>query len=307
MAPLVINFYFVRHGETPANVDHDLYGDISDHAFPLTALGVEQAKDMADFMKAHLEERFMNETFGLGKHKTFRFLFDRSKLLRILFFGNVRVYNSPYYRTRQTTTPLLDRLGGLFYPFSGALTYREDKRLIEHRVGFFDSVEDERFKLEHPDAHADCVNKKRDNGDFYMQFPGGEPRIDMAFRAAAFLETARKDAEEDNVRNVIIVCHGAMIRALIMELMNHPPEWFRAEKNPLNCSVRFIFGNKVIGYTDEGTIYPRDENAPLPDPMDTQKELEGAENVYIHVPQDPRAQRLKGVKYVDPFAKYRNP
>jgi len=285
MTEAVINFYFIRHGQTLANIDYNSYWDLADHAFPLTAKGVRQAQRMSGSMATHLKERREEE----GPTN----------------FGTIIVYNSPFYRTRETTYYLLKRLGKEFDPYKGELSYRENNNLIEQNVGWYTKLDNKEFKEKFPHHHADCSLKKRHSGNVYAEYPMGESRINTAFRAAVFLATAKHDAKIHDYRNVIVVCHGAMIRSLIMELMNYPPEWFDAEKNLKNCSVRYIFGNEEMGYTDRSYIYPKRRIAGPYNPMDTQRKLPGAKDIFMIEPQDPFY--MKGIRYRNPFKEPKSP
>jgi 2,3-bisphosphoglycerate-dependent phosphoglycerate mutase len=280
-----LHLYFIRHGETPANVDHSLYSKIPDHAFRLTPKGIEQAQKAGMFLTDHLKERQEKENSA--------------------DFGKMRVWYSPYYRTRETAYYILDQMGSMFDPSSDIISYRENYHLFEQRMGLFDNADNDGFEEKFPTEHSDYKMKVRDCGHVYAQAPLGESRIDTVIRVRPFFGTIMRDAKTHNIRNVIVVSHGVTIRSLTMGWMQYPPEWSNAEKNPVNGSIRYIHGSRSKGYIDEGYIFGK--GAPLHDPMATQKKREGAENIYMLMPQRPNIIVPPGVNVVDPFARHRNP
>ena len=54
MSVLTMNLYLVRHGETEANVNHQLHRTKSDHAIRLTKRGKQQAAETGEFLAEHL-------------------------------------------------------------------------------------------------------------------------------------------------------------------------------------------------------------------------------------------------------------
>lgn len=55
-------------------------------------------------------------------------------------------------------------------------------------------------------------------------------------------------AERHNVKRIIVVSHGVTIRAIVMRWLHLPFEWFEAEKNPPNCSIRIVKDGTDKGY-----------------------------------------------------------
>ena len=64
---------------------------------------------------------------------------------------------------------------------------------------------------------------------------------DVALRTKQFLETIFRDDRE----NLFIVSHGTTIRTIVMNWFHYSPEWFNAEQNMKNCSIRFIDGDSI--------------------------------------------------------------
>lgn len=277
------HLYFVRHGETPANLDRAIYKDRADHTIRLTEDGIRQAKASGRFLLDHLLRRQCAE----GEK-----------------FGRIRLWHSPYYRTRETAFHILDALGeGLDFE-SGILTYREDQLLFEQKAGIFDGKDSEEYAEAHPVESADYRKNSSQNGKAYAGVPLGESIIDVVVRIKHFFGTIADDAINRGISNVIVVSHGVTVRAMIGRWMHYPPEWLDAENNPGNCWIRHVHGDGINGYKDEGYIHG-DKPEMLFDPLKTQKVLPNASEIYLLDSQRPNVVIPPGVQAVDPFARHR--
>jgi broad specificity phosphatase PhoE len=275
-----ISIHLVRHGETEANVNPQIYATKADHAVRLTARGVAQAEDAGRFLAAHLQERRQTSSDS---------------------FGKVRVWYSPYYRARETALHILRPLAQAVDPSSGMLSYREDPFLFEQKAGLFDGLSDEEYESAFPKEASDYAKHVYYNGRAYAISPMGESRIDIAIRVKHFFGTILSDLHRHDIRHVIVINHGVTVRAFTMGWMRYPPEWLDAEKNPGNCWIRHIYGSGAAGYIDAGYIHG--QNAPLGDRMATQKQLERADEIYMLRPQRANGIVPPGVTPLDPFAK----
>ena len=275
-----LNLYLVRHGETEGNVHRPLYKEIADHAILLTKEGKRQAHNAGAFLATQLYGEYAADPDG---------------------FGAIRVWHSPYYRTRQTAHGILYELGRAFDPCSNVLSYREEPFLIEQKAGLFDGLTDEEFEEQYPEEAANYNRHKKFLGRIYGTAPLGETRLDVVIRAKQHFRSVIEDYVGRNIRHVVIVTHGLTARAYEMGWMRYAPEWLDSEKNPGNCWIRHIHGRRARGYIDEGYIHG--EKAPLRDVMATQRKTEGAEQVYMLKPQRPNAIVPLGITAVNPFAK----
>jgi hypothetical protein len=86
--------------------------------------------------------------------------------------------------------------------------------------------------------------------------------------------------------------------AIEKQILGYPIEWLSAEKVPGNCWIRLICGGNN-GYNDKGYIYG--EGAQLLKPSATQRELPGAEKIFMLSSDDPRKNILKGVTYINKY------
>jgi 2,3-bisphosphoglycerate-dependent phosphoglycerate mutase len=220
-----MQLYLVRHGETTANIDKSVYKTTADHAVPLSPLGHEQAK--AAGLK--LRDQFYNPLVGvsLGGAKP------------------VRIWSSPYKRTRETAQHIMDVLKDTpgIKP-----DYREHINLCEQQYGLFDGIPDEELFIHYPDEAAHYKKCEDHEGKFWARMPLGESRFDVAVRVHQAFGSWIRDAQKHNINHLIVVTHGVTMRAIVMQWLHLTPEWFEAEKNPANCAIRHISDNVDNGY-----------------------------------------------------------
>ncbi len=280
-----LHIYLVRHGETEGNIDRSLYRDVADHAVRLTPRGIEQASEAGEFLASRLFDAREEE----GEN-----------------FGLIRLWHSPYYRARQTAQGILYALGQKFDPESGVLTYREEPFLMEQKAGLFDGMTEEEFERAYPQEAANYNKHKGFFGRMYGSTPLGESRMDVVIRVKQLFRTIVEDYTGRNIRHVVVVSHGVTMRAFLMGWMRYSPEWMDAEKNPGNCWVRHVYGSREEGgYRDDGYVFG--EEAPLGNPLATQRPTEGARQVVMLKPQRPNAIVPPGVVVIDPFKKGQQP
>lgn len=212
-----MNIFLVRHGQSEANVDKSVYLTTADHAIPLSDLGIMQATQAGQFLKDYFRE------YSASGEK-------------------IRLWNSPYLRTRQTADRIEEACGELI------TDRREDILLCEQQFGLFDGIPDEELSEHFPVEYAHYEKCERHEGQFWARMPLGESRFDVALRIRLFFGTIQRDAENSGVQNVIVVCHGITLRAFVMSWLHLTPEWFESEKNPGNCAIRFLRDSSDLGY-----------------------------------------------------------
>ena len=215
----------VRHGESLGNVDPTVHATTADHAVPLSERGHDQARQagrlLADYLDAHIT--------GTRPH--------------------VRLWASPYKRTRQTADCVVEHARGW-------VTDRVEHILLcEQQFGLFDGVAEADLPDRFPREHAYYDMLTRFGGKFWARMPQGESRFDVAKRIHQAFGTFHRDAAEHGIRDIIVICHGVTLRAFVMMWCHLAPEWFEAEKNPNNCAVRLIDGGADHGYLFDG--FPR--------------------------------------------------
>lgn len=203
------NIYLVRHGESLANVDMSVHATTPDHAIALSERGHRQAQAagaaLVDLLKLRPHEK-------------------------------VRVWNSPYLRTRQTAKHIKDAVQ-MKYP---QVDSKEHINLCEQQFGLFDGLEDDERDAKFPLESEHYKLAERFEGRFWARMPLGESRFDVAVRVHQAFGTFQRDSDRHDVNNIIIVCHGVTMRAFVMQWFNLPFEWFEAQKNPNNCDIYHI-------------------------------------------------------------------
>lgn len=216
----------VRHGESIANLDKTVHLTTPDHAIPLSELGHAQARETGRFLGQWFEEH-LPDVFG-----------TRSP----------RLWVSPYKRTRQTADGIEE--GATSVSPMTFLDRREHILLVEQQFGLFDGLTDEQLMEQFPKEHAHYAKCEQFEGRFWARMPLGESRFDVSQRVHQAFGTFHRDAEKHGVKDIVVVTHGTAIRAFLMAWLHKSPEWFEAEPNPKNGSVRLL-----VDDSDEGVIF----------------------------------------------------
>ncbi len=218
-----VRIFLLRHAQSQGNVDPSLYRDMADHAIPLSAGGQAQAREAGRRIKEHLQAIH-------GEPGSAR----------------VRMWTSPYERTRQTGDVIVEAAGGW------VTDRREHILLCEQQFGLFNGVPDDQLPVRFPDEYALHSKQEQAAGKFWVRFPLGESRFDVATRVHQAFGTFHRDLRKHGIEDLIVVCHGVTLRAFVMMWCHYSPEWFETEGNPGNCAIRLIEGSEDRGYIFEG-------------------------------------------------------
>src|SRR5262245_60980169 len=133
----------VRHGESLGNVDPTVHATTADHAVPLSDVGVEQAADAGRAVAA-----FYAKEPGEDR-------------------PHVRLWVSPYKRTRQTADALMQTAA----PW---ITDRVEHILLcEQQFGLFDGVPEPDLPARYPDEFKYYDMQCRFGGKFWARMPQG--------------------------------------------------------------------------------------------------------------------------------------
>jgi len=143
-------------------------------------------------------------------------------------------------RKRRNTRHLLDQ--------------KEHLLLHEQQFGLFDGVSDEQLPLAYPDSHAYYEKCKEFGGRFWAQMPLGESRAQVAARIHQSFGTFHRDTQRHGINNIIVVCHGTVLRAFVMMWLHKQYEWFEEAPNPENCSIYLIDKGKDEGFIHAGGV-----------------------------------------------------
>ncbi|MBX4937329.1 histidine phosphatase family protein [Rhizobium binae] len=214
-----MRLFLVRHGESLGNIDERAYRRFGDHNVPLTQWGYRQALEAGGVIAAYLQAPPSPELVKL------------------------QVWYSPFLRTRQSKDALLEAL-----PTGVVGDIREDYLLREQDFGLFTEIYDHaERKQKFPEEFEKWARLRSNSGKFYARPPDGESRADVAQRVRLFLQTVMRDAENDD-HNVVIVGHGVTNRAVEMNFLHRPVEWFERSDNPGNADITLIEGTRAQGY-----------------------------------------------------------
>lgn len=221
-----MHVFLVRHGESQGNVDPSIHEHVADHAIGLSTRGLEQARTAGQTLAALMSERLPSEPRP-----------------------HVRLWTSPYRRTRETADALIESADGWI------TDRREHVLLCEQQFGLFDGIADEDLPVRFPVEYAHYQKQERFEGKFWARVPLGESRFDVAVRVHQAFGTFQRDKDWHGIDHIVVICHGVTLRAFVMMWCHLSPEWFDSQKNPNNCAIRVIHHGVDEGYLFEG--FPR--------------------------------------------------
>lgn len=206
----------VRHGQSLGNVDPETYVKIGDPKTPLTDTGWDQAENLGRFLNTH---------------------YSRTKTAVW-----PSIFVSSYLRTQQTLRGLLTGIGTSLFP--GEPKLFEDPRLIEQNFGAVTNL------AAHDDPQTVHVTQTLSAiaREAYKKAPysitpflGEAPKTVVA-SAKSFIDgTLARDIAEGK-DDILIVCHGAVIKAFLMAWFHLPMDAWKELKTPGNCDVYCIEG-----------------------------------------------------------------
>ena len=210
----------VRHGQSMGNVDPTIHRAMADHAIPLSEEGRVQSREAGTRIR---------ELLGRDPEPK-----------------KVRLWNSPYRRTRQTARELATSAGDVIFD------QREHVLLCEQQFGLFDGIPEDELAGKFPMQWEQFDKHRRFEGKFWARMPAGESRFDVAVRVHQAFGTFQRDAVDHGIEDIVVVCHGVTLRAFVMMWCHFSPEWFEREPNPRNCAVRVLANGEDLGYAFEG-------------------------------------------------------
>ncbi|CAI9102316.1 OLC1v1000564C2 [Oldenlandia corymbosa var. corymbosa] len=199
----------VRHGESAANSDENVYDTTPDHKIPLTSAGIDQARKAGSKVLDLVSEHGDSHNW------------------------NVYFYVSPYERARSTLREI-----GRVVPRNRVSGVREECRIREQDFGNFqDQSKMQGIKL-----------TRNKYGRFFYRFPEGESGADVYDRVSSFVETLWRDIDMKRLYNdpssvelnVVIVSHEETILIFLMRWFHWSTEQFESLKGPKNCEIRVL-------------------------------------------------------------------
>jgi 2,3-bisphosphoglycerate-dependent phosphoglycerate mutase len=255
-----MRFFLIRHGQSLANVDFDVYKQVADHDIKLTEKGLEESKQIGlkllNFLNAeksnkesNINDKLKNDLLNVFKNFTSGYP-GVDNIVDSINGDAFKIWNSPYLRARETSNIV-----------SGILknTFRvEDPLLSEQQYGLFNGLTDSQISELYPNEFNMFKLQTGISGNFFSRIPMGESPFDVYCRLRVFIEKLYR--QEDMVTNHIIICHGAVVKLLSMALLDKPFEYYDSESEPGNCFVRLIeysptySGVGSCEYVDRGYI-----------------------------------------------------
>jgi 2,3-bisphosphoglycerate-dependent phosphoglycerate mutase len=197
----------IRHGESEGNINRSVYFEKPDHSIALSPLGRRQATECG-------------------------------KALVGMDYRPQRIWVSPYARTRETATGIVEGLANGIHGIT--CDVKESIHLVEQQFGLFDGHAEEALSEIFPKEHAHYKKAEEFEGRFWARMPLGESRFDVCQRVHQFFGTIQRDAERHGIEDIIVVSHGVTIRAFVMMWLHKEWEWLEQEPNPANCSISVI-------------------------------------------------------------------
>lgn len=195
----------IRHGQSQANVDDQLYLTIKDHDIQLTDLGKSQA------VKAG--------------HNLFKLLSEEKTNLK----GTLRVFVSPYTRTRQTW----DGIKSAQCPVVHLPRMEEEESVL---------LREKEYKIFADHQEMKQKKEKRNSfGPFWYRFKNAESDADVFLRVSTFWNQLTNRfllgeiQEEDTV---VIVAHEVTLRMIMMLLKRTTYETSKFDIH--NCEILTI-------------------------------------------------------------------
>ncbi len=212
------NLFLVRHGQSEGNFVRKQFEETNNSCF-----------FSAEFLELHESQYKLTELGIEQAKKAGEWFLNKNFLIydRMIVSNNVRALETAAYLNLPNPNWMIDF------------------NLRERDGGLFNQITPEKRDLEYPDQQKFCNTQP-----FLFRPPQGESIADVCQRIKIVLDTL---ARECDGKNVIIVCHGHVMRTLriILERMSlqktneyllSPDDWGRVP----NCSI--------IHYTRENPI-----------------------------------------------------
>ncbi|CAI9102317.1 OLC1v1000564C1 [Oldenlandia corymbosa var. corymbosa] len=211
----------IRHGQSSANLDRNVYANTPDHKIPLTPHGIDQAREAG--------RKLLDLANNISDHGN-----------PPNCSSNAYFYVSPYERAKSTLREIIRA-----FPRHRVVGVREECRLREKDYGCF------QHKSESVDPMAGWDKIEEDcekYGRFFYRFPNGESGADVYNSVSSFVETLWRDIDMKRLYNdpssvelnVVIVSHEETILIFLMRWFHWSTEQFESLKGPKNCEIRVL-------------------------------------------------------------------
>ncbi|MGE3769332.1 MAG: histidine phosphatase family protein [Bdellovibrionales bacterium] len=210
-----VTLYLMRHGQSEANVDKNVYRQKPDHAIALTPLGLAQASEAGAFLAKHFDEKTSE--------------------------APCIILRSPYERARQTEERVANAIQS---HYSERVELPE---LAEQQYGLFDGVPPDELEKTFPQEYNRYLLAQQQMGKFWARPPQGEALFDVYNRARAAVHYIRYGYNKAKINTYVIVAHANWIRCFLMAWCNYPYEWIAEARVPESCEIMKVVGHEIIG------------------------------------------------------------
>ncbi len=192
--------YLVRHAQSEANVNFRILRTKTNMSANITDIGHVQAKETGIYLNSVLNKN-----------------------------ADIKIWNSPYQRTRQTAQIIKDNLKDF--------RYEEEESLYigERQFGVLDSAEN--YSHEYKEEVKHYLMHKKEKHDFFVRPSLGESPYDMCLRLDAFINFYLKTTT--NTQHVLVL-HGAAIKGFLMMWLKKNYEWYNEQNNSHNAAIHYI-------------------------------------------------------------------
>lgn len=206
--------FLVRHAQSESNENQLILANRTNISVQLTEKGILQIQETALELVNYLKEN--KET--------------------------IKVWNSPYYRTRETAKYIKNALD------DANISYAQEESIYicERQFGLID--DNMNIKDTHINENNHYQLHLKNKHDFWARPPLGESAFDMCLRLDNFIRTV---LYENHYDNHIIVSHGAAIRGFVMMKQKMSFEEYTQMTNPHNASITLIDNEKYQGVVFE--------------------------------------------------------
>jgi 2,3-bisphosphoglycerate-dependent phosphoglycerate mutase len=217
---LFMRIFLIRHGFSEGNEDLANYKLRGDPHVRLTETGWTQAIRAGQFLKQYL-----------ARHPT-----KGAKPVRILC--------STFRRTRETAAGVLHGAQGAL----DAKNLRVTPRLTEMSFGLFAHFHSEAERAQKMPMEAAFFKQGEQREKFYAKPPLGESPMDVQNRVAPLTGTIMREHDK-GFEDHLLVTHGVTLRAYAMDFLGIDPDQYETFKNPENCSIYVIEGERGKPYS----------------------------------------------------------
>lgn len=231
------NIFLIRHGESVGNLDVTRYATDKDHNVALTEFGYQQAVNAGKFLKKYFEEHP-----ELKEKK-------------------IRIYYSPYLRTKQTLDGIMEGAEGALD--KNKIIAREDSLLRERDYGIFSLLGDnESRKKLFPVQYSFFEQLIQQSGKFYARPPQGESPADTAIRTEIFKDKLMSSLERNDDADIaIVISHDAVLKCFEKNFFHKDVKWYESQPKFPNAGIKLLHQEGHKSYTSS-LLFENEKRSP---------------------------------------------